>query len=172
MTSCGSKTKRIARWVALVLAVSGSSYAVAADKAARVPIGVTIARAEHGDREAEAYLGWLYSIGSGVPQNYRLAADWFRCAASKGHGGAQFALGLLYNSGKGVKKDLVLSHYWLNLSAAQAHGSGRDFKVRVRDAVASKLTPSQTKFSEELATGGPGWRDASVQGLIDPFRCP
>jgi len=32
---------------------------------------------------------------------------------------------------------------WLNLSASQAEGDDRDFKVRIRDRVASKMTAAQ-----------------------------
>ena len=107
--------------------------------------------AERGDPRAQAYLGWLYSVGRGVPQHYDLAAMWYYRAAMQGHGGAQFALGLLYNKGQGVPKDLVLAYMWLNLSASQAVGKDRDFKVRIRDSVASKMTVNQVEFAQNLA---------------------
>jgi TPR repeat protein len=110
-----------------------------------------IQKANRGDPNAQAQLGWLYSIGSGVPQNYYLAAKWYHRAAARGHGGAQFALGLLYDKGLGVPHDLVLAYMWLNLSASQAVGTGRDFKVRIRDSVASKMTPTQVDIAQRMA---------------------
>jgi TPR repeat protein len=107
--------------------------------------------AERGDPRAQAYLGWLYSVGRGVPQHYLLAAKWYYRAAVQGHGCAQFALGLLYNKGQGVQKDLVLAYMWLSLSASQAVGEDRDFKVRIRDSVASKMTVNQVEFAQHLA---------------------
>src|SRR5262245_6109546 len=107
--------------------------------------------AERGDLQAQAQLGLMYSIGYGVPQDYVLAAQWFQCAAERGHGGAQFALGLLHNKGQGVQTDLVLSYMWLNLSASQPTGEDRDFKVRMRNAVASKMTVAQIAVAQQLA---------------------
>jgi TPR repeat protein len=109
-------------------------------------------RAEQGDVNAQAELAWNYSIGRGVPQNYYKAAKWYHRAAEAGHGGAQFALGLLYNKGQGVPKDLPLSYMWLNLSASQAVGDIRDFKMRMRDSIASKLTPEELDVAQHWAT--------------------
>ena len=94
---------------------------------------------------------WAYLNGRGVPQDYRKAAKWYHLAAERGHGGAQFALGIMYNKGQGVPIDFVLSYMWLNFSAAQAVGEIRDFKVRIRDAIASKLTPNQMDEAQYLA---------------------
>jgi TPR repeat protein len=107
--------------------------------------------AERGVISAQAQLGWLYSIGRGVPQNYLLAAKWYRRAAEQGHGGAQFALGLLYNKGEGVPHDVVLAYMWMNLSASQAVGEDRDFKVRLRDSLASKMTIAQVEAAQQMA---------------------
>ncbi len=114
--------------------------------------------AEHGNARAQTYLGWLYSIGRGVPQHYGLAAKWYRCGAERGNGAAQFALGMLYNKGQGVPKDFILSYMWLNLSAAQAAGEDRDFKVRIRDSVASKLTKHELKLAQSLSRRPPPHR--------------
>ena len=107
--------------------------------------------AERGNIPAQAQLGLMYSIGYGVPQDYVLAAKWFQCAAERGHGGAQFALGLLHNKGQGVEPNLLLSYMWLNLSASQAKGEERDFKVRMRDAIASKMTVAQVAVAQQMA---------------------
>ena len=134
-------------------AVSGSLY-LSAPAYARSPdsAAAKIMRlAERGDVNGQAELGWIYSIGRGVPQDYYQAAKWYRRAAERGHGGAQFALGLLYNKGEGVRKNLILSYMWLNLSAAQAGGDVRDFKVRIRDSIASKMTVAQVEEAQHLA---------------------
>jgi len=109
--------------------------------------------ANSGDIKAEAQLGWMYSKGRGVPQNYYEAAHWYYLAAQRGHGGAQFELGLMYNKGEGVRRDFVLAYFWLNLSASQAVGDDRDFKARIRDAVASKMTVEQVAAAQEMARG-------------------
>ena len=71
----------------------------------------------------------------------------------RGPWGRQFALGLLYNKGQGVPKNLTLAYMWLNLSASQAVGNVRDFKVRIRDSIASKMTPDQVEEAQRLTTG-------------------
>ena len=110
-----------------------------------------VARAKQGDVVAEAQLGRLYSTGQDVPQNYYEAAKWFYRAAIRGHSGAQYELGMLYNKGEGIKRDYVLSYMWLNLAAARALGQDRDFKIRMRDAIASKMTPRQVQIAQQLA---------------------
>ncbi|MEA2936081.1 MAG: uncharacterized protein QOD74_2727 [Variibacter sp.] len=106
--------------------------------------------AELGDAKAQARLGWMYLMGRDVPQHNQLAARWYRLSAAQGYGPAQFALGLLYNRGRGVPQDLVLSYIWLNLAAAQARGEDRDFKVRIREAVASKMTVDQLEMAQQM----------------------
>jgi uncharacterized protein len=107
--------------------------------------------AEKGNMNAQAQLAWMYATGRGVPQDFYKAAKWYYAAAMQGHGRAQFELGLLYNKGQGVPCDYMLSYMWLNLSASQATGDDRDFKVRMRDAIASKLTVAQLTRAQEMA---------------------
>jgi TPR repeat protein len=57
----------------------------------------------------------------------------------------------MYNKGQGVPRDLVLSHMWLNLSASHAVGINRDYAVRLRDALASKMTERQLLAAQHLA---------------------
>ena len=93
----------------------------------------------------------MYETGRGLPQNYFEAAKWYSRAAVQGDGWAQFELGMLYNKGEGVVRDLVQSYMWLTLSASQAVGDDRDFKARMRDALASKMTPEQVAAAQEMA---------------------
>jgi TPR repeat protein len=111
-------------------------------------INSIMARAVRGNAEAQARLGWLYSIGRGVPQSYYEAAKWYFRAADQGEGEAQRALGMLYNKGEGVPKDLMLSYMWLSLSAS--HGADRDFRARLRDAIASKMTAQQVQIAQGM----------------------
>jgi TPR repeat protein len=108
-----------------------------------------MARAARGNPEAQARLGWLFSIGRGVPQNYYEAAKWYFRAADQGEGEAQRALGMLYNKGEGVPKDLMLAYMWLDLSAA--HGADGDFRARLRDAIASKMTAQQVQVAQRMS---------------------
>jgi uncharacterized protein len=107
--------------------------------------------AESGNINAQARLGLMFLTGRGVPQDFYKAAKWYYLAAVQGHREAQFQLGLLYNKGQGVQRDYVLSYLWLNLSASQAVGNDRDFKVRMRDSIATKMTVAEIALAQQMS---------------------
>src|SRR4051812_8836960 len=47
--------------------------------------------AERGNPSAQAYLGFMFETGRGVPQNYTEAAMWYRRAAEQGDSLAQYS---------------------------------------------------------------------------------
>jgi uncharacterized protein len=96
--------------------------------------------AQNGDPAAQAYLGYLYAIGRGVPQDYTQAAIWYRRAADQGHSGAQYELGLLYDKGQGVPVNVIQAEKWLILATAAAPKAAADERTRIRDAVLTKMT--------------------------------
>jgi hypothetical protein len=101
---------------------------------------VFIPLAERGNASAQAYLGFMFETGRGVPQNYTEAAMWYRRAAEQGDSLAQYSLGLLYDHGQGVPRDIVEANKWLNLSTAGAPRKAREARARIRDAVTTKMT--------------------------------
>ena len=101
---------------------------------------VFIPLAERGNPSAQAYLGFMFETGRGVPQNYTEAAMWYRRAAEQGDSLAQYSLGLLYDRGQGVPRDVIEASKWLNLSAAGAPRRAREARARIRDAVTTKMT--------------------------------
>ena len=109
---------------------------------------VVVAR---GNARALGRLGFRYENGFGVPQNYIAAADLYRRAAEQGDAFAQNRLGLCYDKGHGVPPDLILSYKWLNLAAARAPRREHDFYLRLRDAVASKMSLAQVTEGQRLA---------------------
>lgn len=107
--------------------------------------------AQRGHARAQGLLGFLYENGFGVPQAYDAAADLYRCAAVQGDTFAQSRLGLIYDKGHGVPEDVVLSYKWLDLAAAHAPKRERDYYLRLRNAVASKMSPGQIVEGQRLA---------------------
>jgi TPR repeat protein len=101
---------------------------------------IFIPLAERGEPAAQSYLGYMFETGRGVPQNYTEAAMWYRRAAEQGDSLAQYSLGLLYDRGQGVPRDIVEASKWLNLSSAAAPPQAREARVRIRDAVTTKMT--------------------------------
>ena len=107
--------------------------------------------AERGDPRAQAILGFIYANGRGVPQNQVEAAIWYRRAADQGNPTGQYMLGLLYDKGMGVPQNDIEAYKWLNLAVAGANPRERIYWVRIRDAVASKLTRLQLADAQWLA---------------------
>jgi hypothetical protein len=144
---------KISRCTAFILALVAAqpSYASPREPAIYVAADKAVRLAKGGNIKAQAQLGWMYETGRGVPQNFFEAAKWYSRAAVQGDGWAQFGLGMLYNKGEGVVRDFVLSYMWLSLSASQAVGEDRDFKARMRDALASKMTREQVAAAQEMA---------------------
>jgi hypothetical protein len=101
---------------------------------------IFIPLADQGVPAAQAYLGFMFETGRGVPQNYTEAAMWYRRAAEQGDSLAQYSLGLLYDRGQGVPQDIVEANKWLNLSTAAAPRRAREARARIRDAVTTKMT--------------------------------
>jgi uncharacterized protein len=101
---------------------------------------IFIPLAERGDPVAQAYLGYMFETGRGVPQNYTEAAMWYRRSAEQGDTSAQYSLGMLYDKGFGVPQDVVEANKWLNLSTAAAPPEAREARARIRDAVTTKMT--------------------------------
>ena len=104
-----------------------------------------------GDPRAQSYLGYMYSTGRGVPQNYITAAYWYFRAANQGETTAQYQLGLLYDKGDGVQQDYIKAHMWLDLAAAHAPPRSRDYCARLRDAIATKMTRGQIGVARQEA---------------------
>lgn len=107
--------------------------------------------AEQGNAFAQLLLAMAYYRGEGVPQSYAKAVKWCRFAAEQGFDWAIGALGHLHENG--VPQDKVQAHKWYNLAAAiRPLGSyERDWAVKARDAIASKMTAAQITEAQDLA---------------------
>jgi TPR repeat protein len=93
----------------------------------------------------------MFDKGEGVPQDHTKAAKWFRKAAEQGDAQAQYNLGLMYDKGQGVPQNYILAHMWFNLAVSALEGKGRNDAEKIRDLVASKMTPAQIAEAERLA---------------------
>lgn len=77
--------------------------------------------AEAGNAAAQYNLGMLHARGEGVPQDYEIAAKWFKQAAEQGQRDAQATIGGMYARGLGVEQDYEQAAEWLLLAATQHH---------------------------------------------------
>jgi TPR repeat protein len=74
-----------------------------------------------GDVNAQFNLGYAYSTGEGVPQDYAEAVSWTRQAADQGEARAQYNLGVLYGAGEGVPQDYAEAVSWYRQAADQGY---------------------------------------------------
>ena len=132
-------------------AASTRTHSVVGGYTDNLPVATILRLAERGNAKYQTYLGYMYETGRNFPQDYQLAAYWYRCAADQGNVHAQYLLGLLYDRGQGVPLNYVEAHKWLNMAAARAGSGDRDYFVRIRNAVASKLTRAQIYKSQQRA---------------------
>ena len=75
--------------------------------------------AEQGDSIAQKILGDIYYGGKGVPQNYSLAAQFYREAGDQGDMHSQKKLADMYRFGNGVGRDCDEALKWYMKAASQ-----------------------------------------------------
>jgi TPR repeat protein len=128
--------------------------------------------AEKGKVEAQYMLGQIYEDGGlgkavrgpdgsyregsgadfhAVPQDFGLAAKWYRRAAEQDLPLAQNGLGRLYAAGSGVPQDYAEAYFWLSLASASGHHSATN-GVDDRDLAASHLTKTVLLETQQRAS--------------------
>jgi TPR repeat protein len=75
--------------------------------------------AEQGDAGAQYNLGYMYTRGGDLPEDYAEAVRWYRLAAEQGFAPAQNDLGVMYDNGNGVPENDVEAVRWYRLAAEQ-----------------------------------------------------
>ena len=104
--------------------------------------------AELGLPAAQNYLGLMYDIGQGVPQDYKAAVKWHSLAAEQGLADAQTNLGVMYGKVDGVIQDNVYAHMWFNIAASSGDSKGASGN---RDITAEIMTTAQIAEAQQLA---------------------
>ncbi len=101
---------------------------------------------------SQTSLGSMYANGDGVPQDYLLAAAWYRKAADQGYDYAQIGLAWMYYQGHGVPQDYVAAHMWFNLATTLAKDRvARGLAVLGRDEAAANMTHDQINEAQRMA---------------------
>lgn len=90
--------------------------------------------AEQGDAKAQAKLGAMYLLGSGVEKDEQKAADWMLKAANQGNVDAEVIIAAMYDRGLGVKNDVKMATKWYEKAAAQ--GNSTSLAILGKNAVA------------------------------------
>jgi uncharacterized protein len=79
--------------------------------------------AQQGDAKAQARLGAMYLLGSGVEKDEQKAAEWMLKAANQGHVEAEVIVAVMYDRGLGVKNDVKMATKWYEKAAAQGNSA-------------------------------------------------
>jgi len=109
--ACGDQTKNdAANYQEGIDAYAKGDFAVALKKLQPI--------AEHGNAQAQLYLGMMYRQGKGVQQDDKQAGLWWNKSAEQGNMEAQEHLGLTYAKGAGVERDWVQADKWFSIAAA------------------------------------------------------
>lgn len=92
----------------------------------RVERAVTVldverAKAEAGNPESQAHLGFMFAIGRGASKQPTEARRWFRRAAEQGVAEAQYNLGVMVAEGAGGPADAAEAVPWFQRAAEQGH---------------------------------------------------
>ena len=99
------------------------------------------------DAFSQSMLGFMYSEGEGVLQDYKKSEYWYSLSAEQGNEFAQYNLGFSYTKGQGVLQNYTLAHMWYNISASL----GDEVATKNRKLMEKKMTPDQVDRAQELA---------------------
>ena len=105
-------------------------------------VAIMYAAAEQGAAEAQARLGDMYYNGEDVPQDYTVAAEWYRRAAEQGQAAAQFQLGNMHRVGLGVLQSQAEAARWLKRAAEQGDAAAQ--------ALLEKIAPPDSAGFQEF----------------------
>jgi hypothetical protein len=94
-------------------------------------------------------LAVLYTLGVGVPLDFRSAFKWFKIAADEGLPEAQLNVAIALQSGMGIQKDFVGAYKYYTLAAAR----GLPSAAKSRDNIAQYLTRFQIRAGQRMAHG-------------------
>ncbi len=111
-------------------------------------------------------LGVLYTMGVGMPLNFRSAYKWFKLAADEGLPQAQLNVGIALQSGMGTPKDFVGAYKYYTLAAA----SGLPTAASARDNLAQYLSQFQIRAGARMAHGFKERHDAKMKYIEDRMK--
>jgi len=103
--------------------------------------------AKSGHPKAQSNLGFMYSKGHGVTQNYGKSISWLSKAAVQNDAHAQHNLGIIHGNGLGVPQDHFLAYLWFTIASKNGHKSS---SIK-RKLAATRLEPEDRKIANQIA---------------------
>ena len=124
--------------------------------------------ASAGDCDAQYRVGMLYFLGAGVPQDYKIAHQWWTTAADQGEASAQMLLATMYahdsmsimtmgsttwfvcEKGCGYETDMLAAYQWMRLAQRLTpYDSGRRYAGEKAAKYWQSLTSEQASTTYE-----------------------
>jgi tetratricopeptide (TPR) repeat protein len=99
---------------------------------------------------AQYFLARMYADGQGVPQDHKLAAEWYQKAAHQGVADAQYRLGSLYESGEGVPVDMEYAYGWYSVAAHLGNAKGSQAMEQAKSKLSGNEMVEAEKLSRDL----------------------
>ncbi len=126
--------------------------------------------ADHGNAEAQYWIGQFYLEGDGVKEDDAEAAKWYRKAADLGDADAQDMLGWQYMTGHGVEQDTDVGNRWFLRAANQGNQGAMNHLAEQYMVGADDFTVEYFWWSilAKLNPGNKSWdesRDQAEKGL-------
>lgn len=101
--------------------------------------------ANYEDAEVQFGMGLKFASGTGVPQDYAQAADWYRKAANQNHPLAQFNLAVMCAQGQGMDRDDAAAAGWFERAANQGDAGAQFTLARTCHRASLRGAPAETR---------------------------
>jgi TPR repeat protein len=95
--------------------------------------------ADQGNANAQFNLGFQYSIGEGVDQDYDKAFQLFQMSANQGFPAAMFAYGDCYYLGSGVEQNLETAAQWYQKALDAGYEPDEEDRKHLEDVLGKQL---------------------------------
>ena len=99
---------------------------------------------------AGVFLGDLYRLGQGGPQEFVKAWHLLRSPAEQGHEWAQIVVGEMYALGQGVPQDDVRAYMWWSIALAQERSYQGHVARFNQIEVAKRMTPAHLAKAKRM----------------------
>ena len=114
---------------------------------------------EQCEAGSQLALGWMYSHGKDVRQDYGEAFKWYSMAAEQGNAVAEYNLGYMYQNGNGIPQDIAKAAKWYEAAAEQG-------KAEAQFSIAS-MYESGYGVSRDTGRALKWYRASAAQGYKD-----
>ena len=126
---------------------------------------------EQCEARSQLALGWMYSHGKDVRQDYGEAFKWYSMAAEQGNAVAEYNLGYMYQNGNGIPQDIAKAAKWYEAAAEQGKAEAQFSIASMYESGYGVSRDTGRALKWYRASAAQGYKDAEDR-LKDPIRMP